>query len=168
MALKRLAICGIFTVLLAVSAQGATVSFLVIETGLHEETPIFESSRIWENAMMGVFFDTGHIVSNSPILRLSEEEQEEEMPEDAWNAIQEAMDGGAEFFVIATLDYQHPPRVLGPDPQPRAISIRLFRTNPFSFVYAQDYSVQSKITAKDEFINAMSAAKTITARLNDK
>jgi hypothetical protein len=118
--------------------------------------------------MMGVFFDTGHIVSNSPMLRITEDFQEDELPEDAWIAIREALDGGAEFFVIAKLDYQHPPRVLGKEPQPRAISIRLFRTNPFSFVYAQDYSVQSKITAKDEFINAMSAAKTITARLNDK
>jgi hypothetical protein len=168
MALKKVAIITIFAVLLAVSAQGATVSFLVIETGLREETPIFESSKIWENALMDVFFDTGHIVSNAPILRLSSNDRPEGLPLEAREALGEALDGGADFFILAMLDYQNPPKVLGEEPQPQGISIRLFRTNPFKFVYAQDYSVQAKVTAKDEFINAMSAARTIIARLNDK
>jgi hypothetical protein len=168
MALKKFTISMIFTVLLAVSAQGATVSFLVIETGLREETPIFESSKIWENALMDVFFDTGHIVSNAHILRLNSNDSREGLPSEAKDALGEALEGGADFFVLAMLDYQNPPKVLGEEPQPRGISIRLFRTNPFKFVYAEDYSVQVKVTAKDEFIKAMSAARTVIARLNDK
>jgi len=114
------------------------------------------------------FFDTGHIVSNSPILRLNSRDSREGLPEEARTALEEALEGGADFFVLAMLDYQNPLKVLGEEPQPRGISIRLFKTNPFKFVYAQDYSVQAKVTAKDEFINAMSAARTVIARLNDK
>jgi hypothetical protein len=168
MALKRLIIGIILTVSLVVSAQGATVSFLVIETGLQKETPVFESSRVWENALMDVFFDTGHIVSNSPILRLYTEDNQEGLPEQARSALEDALEGGADFFVLAMLDYQHPLKLLGKEPKPQGISLRLFRTKPFKFLYSQDYSGQTEITVNDEFINAMSAVRTIISRLNDK
>jgi hypothetical protein len=155
-------------IVIGVSAQGATVSFLIVETGLREETPIFESSKIWENALMDVFFDTGHIVSNSPILRLSSGSSSEELPVEARNALGEALEGGAEFFVLAVLDYQHPAKMPGEEPKPRTVSIRVFKTKPFKYLCTQNYSIQAKITGKDEFINAMNAARTIIARLNDK
>jgi hypothetical protein len=168
MVLKRVTVGIIFTVAIAVSAQGATVSFLIVETGLREETPIFESSKIWENALMDVFFDTGHIVSNSPILRLSSGDSPEELPAEARSVLEEAREGGAELFVLAMLDYQHPAKVPGEEPKPRTVSIRVFKTKPFKYVCTQDYSIQAKSTGKDEFVNAMNAARTIVARLNDK
>ena len=50
--------------------EAATVSFLVIETGLTDEAGSRQHSGLWESGLLDVFFESGHIVSNAPILRL--------------------------------------------------------------------------------------------------
>jgi hypothetical protein len=142
----------------------STVSFLVIETGLGEESPANESSILWETALMDVFFDMGHIVSNAPVLRLPEKPARE-FPEEARVDFNEALTGGAEFFIIALLDYQGTPD--GEVPKPRSISLRLFRIKPYQFLFKQDYAGGVRLSAEEEFAGAKNAARAITSHLKD-
>ncbi|MFP3043024.1 hypothetical protein LQZ19_14510 [Treponema primitia] len=168
MFIKNISIVAFLTVVLAVSAQGATVSFMVIETGLKAETPAIESSRLWEDALLGVFFDTGHIVSNTPILRVSEKPQKN-LPDEAKASLGEALDGGADFFILAVLDYQNQPKTGIELPKPRSISIRLFKTEPYRFIFSQEYTPAAEIrtTDTDDLASAMRAARAIAAHLKD-
>jgi hypothetical protein len=152
--------------ILTASAQGATISFMVIETGLKEEIPTIGSSKLWEDALLGVFFDTGHIVSNTPILRIPEKPLQD-LPDEAKRPFDEALAGGMDFFVIALLDYKNPSQI-GQPVKPRAISLRLFRTRPYKFLFTQEYSEEALLKVADERTNAASAARIIAAHLQDK
>jgi hypothetical protein len=150
---------------LGVSAQAATVSFMVIETGIREEIPTVDSSRLWEYALLDVFFETGHIVSNTPILRVAEK-PEKNLPEEARAPLNEALEGGAELFVLAVLYYQNPTRA--ENLQPGNISLRLFKTTPYRFLYSQEYTAHDlSATGKDDINNAMKVARAIAAHLSD-
>jgi hypothetical protein len=121
-----------------------------------------------------VFFDTGHVVSNSPILRISEKPQKN-LPDEARVSLNEALEGGAEFFILAVLDYQNQPRSGNAVLKPRNISLRLFKTDPCRFLVSQEYSPEAvfsesvlregRITEKDELVNAMGAARGIASHI---
>jgi hypothetical protein len=161
---KKLGAGALLAMALAVSAHGATVSFMVIETGIREEIPTADSSRLWEYALLDVFFDTGHIVSNAPILRVSEKPQKN-LPDEAREPLNEALEGGAEFFVVAVLDYQNPAQGGSADLQPRNISLRLFQTTPYRFLYSREYAPDLSLAGKDEISNARDLARVIAAHL---
>jgi hypothetical protein len=167
MFLKKLGAGALLAMVLTVSAPAATVSFMVIETGIREEIPVADSSRLWEYALLDVFFDTGHIVSNAPILRVAEK-PEKSLPDEARAPLKEALEGGAEFFIVAVLDYQNPAPTGTKDLQPRNISLRLFKTAPYRFLYSQEYAAHELSAAeKDEVNNAMKIARGIAAHLSD-
>jgi hypothetical protein len=118
-------------------AFGFTLSFLVIETGLGENGPHPEASLVWENRLLAEFFDAGHIVSNAPLLRLAEDPGTD-FPGAAREDFEEAAAGGADFFVLALLDYRDAPdrREL----KPRHLSLRVFRVDSRELMYRRDYA----------------------------
>ena len=62
MVCKRLLGTAVLFMLLTFSASASTVSFLVVETGLHDGFASPQSSsRLWEEGLMAFFFDSGHI-----------------------------------------------------------------------------------------------------------
>jgi hypothetical protein len=142
--------------------SAATVSFLVVETGIAEDTAV-ESSSAWESGLMDVFFDAGHIVSNAPILRLSKE-PEKLFPDEVQGSFNEALEGGADFFVLALLEFQGPPD----NPKPRRISLRLFRTRPYQFIYEEQLNGSPQTVPGEEFTAARNAARAIISRLQDR
>jgi hypothetical protein len=167
MCLKKLTIGALLATLLSVSAHAATVSFLVIETGVREDVPTVQSSRLWEYALLDVFFDTGHIVSNAPIARVSERPQKN-LPDEARSSLDEALEGGAEFFVVAVLDYQNPSQGELDQWRPRKISLRLFKTMPYRFLYSREYAAADlRIAESDEVSNVMSVVRAMAAHLRD-
>jgi hypothetical protein len=167
MFLKKLSIGAFFAVVLAVSAHAATVSFMVIETGIREEIPTVNSSRLWEYALLDVFFDTGHIVSNTPILRVADRPQKN-LPDAARGSLKEALEGGAEFFVVAVLDYQDTSQTGSGQLRPRNISLRLFQTTPYRFLYSREYTATDlRIAEKDEINSAMNVVRAMAAHLRD-
>ena len=93
MALKRILILLPLLVIMMLPLEAATVSFLVAETGLRDDGKANEYSRLWENSLMEVFFEEGHIVSNSPVLRLTQK-SEKEFPDEAMADLSGAIDGG--------------------------------------------------------------------------
>jgi hypothetical protein len=92
----------VFLVLETLSA--ATVSFLVVETGLAEGSIRPQSSLLWENGLMDAFFDAGHIVSNAPIMRIPEKTAEK-LPGPVRIELDQARNGGADYFIVVLLEY---------------------------------------------------------------
>jgi hypothetical protein len=162
MVLKKALIVPVLAGLLGFPLSAATISFLVVETGLQEGNSAAESSGIWENALMDAFFDAGHIVSNAPIMRLNGNPGGI-FPSEAQKDFDEAVAGGADFFVLALIEYQGPPD----KPKPQAISLRLFKTTPYKFMFEQRYAGKPDIPPGEEFAGAKDAGRTIISHLDD-
>jgi len=58
--------------ILGFPASAATVSFLVVETGIERGIPATNFGTTWEDGLMTSFFDAGYIVTNNPFLRVEE------------------------------------------------------------------------------------------------
>ena len=115
--LKKYLFTGLFIVISAAFPLGAaSVSFLVIETGPTGGVPRTPYSILWENSLMDVFYESGHIVSNAPIMRMSAKPADG-FPNEAERDYNDAKKGGMEFFIVAILE--HPES---------AVSMRLFNT----------------------------------------
>ncbi|MDR2363854.1 MAG: hypothetical protein LBD65_05515 [Spirochaetaceae bacterium] len=145
----------------------ANISFLVIETGIREEGAVHESSNLWETGLLDVFFDAGHIVSNAPIMRLNKS-QNKEIPDEARGNLEEAIQGGADFFILALLDYQGAAAANAPKIKPQAVSVRLFRTRPYKLLYEQFYSDGAQTPGNDELTKAKGAARSIIPHLGKR
>jgi hypothetical protein len=113
---------------------------------------------------MDVFFDEGHIVSNAPMMRLPEK-PEGEFPREAVEDLQDAREGGADFFVLALLDYAGSPAA-GNQRPPRTVSLRLFKINPYQFLFEQLFFGTVSASAKDDFLNAKKAVQSIIPRIH--
>jgi hypothetical protein len=154
--------------LLAVSPVfTATISVLVIETGVREGGPVNESSIIWETSLLDVFFDAGHIVSNAPIRSLNKSPNKE-IPDEVRGNLEEAIQGGADFFILALLDYQGTAAVNTQKIKPQSVSLRLFSANPYKLLYEQFYSARTQSPGNDELTNAKGVARLILPHLKDR
>ncbi|MDR2186129.1 MAG: hypothetical protein LBO80_10785 [Treponema sp.] len=162
MALKHRLPVLFFTALAVFPASAATVSFLVVETGIAEGAAA-ESSGIWESGLMDAFFDAGHIVSSAPVLRLSGA-PDKPLPGEAEGSFNEALEGGADFFVLALLEFQDSPD----NPKPRRISLRLFSTRPRRFIYEEQLNGGPETVPGEEFAAARNAARAIVSRLQER
>lgn len=130
---------ALFFIMAAVfPARAATISILIIETGLQQDLPAAEFSRSWEDALMDSFFDRGHIVSNAPILRLAGLEGAEFPDEAARAELRNAQEGQADFLVVALLDYRGVSDKKAM--KPRGVTFRLFKVNSAQVVFEQTYS----------------------------
>jgi hypothetical protein len=125
----------ILAALSAFPLPAATVSFMVMETGLGESRELNNASILWENTVLDAFFEAGHIVSNAPMLRVpgpaSPAGTGAEMPEAAREGFEGAREGGADYFILVHLDY---PGAGDRNQRPRDVSLRLFRVRPRAFI----------------------------------
>lgn len=138
----------------ALQVSAATVSVLVVETGLPFDLPTPEFSRQWENGVMDGFFDGGHIVSNAPIARIRGQAGEE-FPGEVQGEFAGAREGGADFMVLVLLDYTGYTNKTAP--RPLKMAFRLFRVSPYQFIYEQRYS--------DDFPGPAAAVGTLLPRM---
>jgi hypothetical protein len=145
--------------------SGATVSFMVIETGVSENSPANASSNLWESGMMDGFFDAGHIVSNAPMLRL-EQKPDRKFPEEARQELKDAQEGGADFFVLIFLEYR--PSTTGEAQVPGNISLRLFRITPHKILYEARYPGGAGVPPGEQLLHAKNTARMIIPHLRDK
>lgn len=153
----------IFCGLCSMRVQAATVSFLIIETGLPMEAGTSAYSFQWESALLDVFFDAGHIVSNAPVLRL-DQKPVEIFPNAACPDLADAVEGGAEFFILALLDYSTPVNEV--IQKPRHISLRLFQTRPHRLVYERQYTDAGSGSPNSDFDNLKRSLRDIVPHLN--
>ncbi|MDR0486791.1 MAG: hypothetical protein LBG91_00945 [Treponema sp.] len=145
-------------ILLAVLPLGAaTVSCLIIETGLPPGGSN-QHSGLWESGLLDVFFESGHIVSNAPMMRL-DLKPTEIFPEEARQELDEAVEGGVEYLILAILEYQN-------GLKPLNVSLRLFKTRPLAMIYETSYADTKSKNLKEEFDNLKQAARGLVPRLN--
>ena len=138
--LKKFLAAGLLFYALAVTPLGAAnVSFLILETGLPAESPVNRYSILWENSLMEIFFETGHIVSNAPMLRLNEKPAGN-FPHEAERDFDDAKDGGMDYFFIALIDHK----------LPRNVSMRLFSIETQQMIQQQIFTDTVSSTAKEE------------------
>ena len=160
--LKKNIVLGlIFCIFAAFPLSAANVSFLVMETGLRQTSPSVRHSVMWENGLMEIFFEFGHIVSNAPMLRVFEE-PEGGLPSDAEMDYEAARSGGMDFFVIAIINY--PAR--GNNPRPQNVVLRLFSTESEKMLHEQTFSDTRSRTQKEEYDFIKGAIAEFAASLN--
>ncbi|GHV63563.1 hypothetical protein AGMMS49587_14010 [Spirochaetia bacterium] len=163
MALKRILTLLLLMAVMILPLQGATVSFLVIETGLRDDRKANEYSVLWESSLMDVFFEEGHIVSNSPSLHLAQK-TDKELPDEAMADLSGAIDGGVDYFILALLDF---PAVAGGKVQkPGDISLRLYKTRPYQFLYEERYAGRNNNNMKDEFARVKQTVRRLIPHIN--
>ena len=142
--------------------NAATVSFLVIETSVSEESPVYQYSGLWESGLMDVFFESGHIVSNATMMRLAYKPASG-FPAEAQNDMDEALEGGVDYFIIALLDYNNSGES---GLRAQNISLRLFKTRPLTMIYEGHYSDTRSRTTQEEYDNLREAVRGLVPRLN--
>jgi hypothetical protein len=162
---KSLFLALIASALVSYQVSAATISFLVLETGLPMEAAANEHSGLWESGLLDVFFEGGHIVSNAPVLRI-DGKPSKSLPEEAEEAFDEAVAGGAEYFIVAVLDYSKPGD--GIAEKPNNVSMRIFKANSEKSIYEGKYTDKVSKNLKDEFENVKKAARGILPRINGK
>jgi hypothetical protein len=163
MAIKRLGVLFSFSVLCVFPLSASMVSVLIIETGLKPENSAGEYSTLWEDGLMGVFFDSGHIVSNGAIIRL-EKQPAKDFPDEARADFLEAREGGVEYLVIALLEYTETNGTY----KPSGVSLRVFSVSPGNLVYKREFSAAGDLGLQEEYVRAREAAGTIITHLKDR
>ena len=146
---KKTIVQALLFCIIAIPLYPASVAFLIIEAGPPREGPTSQQTIIWENNLMEVFFESGHIVTNSPILRLTQR-PEDGLPHAAVSDFEDARNGGMDFFVIAVVNH----------PAPHNVSLRLFRTNSPELVTEQTYTDRAFRTRKEEQDTIMEDIRT--------
>jgi len=160
---KRLFGLAAMFLLLAFPVSAFMVSVLVVETGLSEEASSMPYAGLWEGGLMDAFFDAGHIVTNSPAARM------EKKPSQIFTGFLEedyndAVSGGAEYFILCFLEYQNRGGVVSPV----RMDLKLYKTDSRRLVYEQNFPVGSGKNNDEEFQLAKKAGLTIISQIKDK
>jgi hypothetical protein len=148
---------GLFFGLIAVFPLGAAnVSFLVMETGPSKEDPDGKYPVLWENGLLEIFFESGHIVSNFPILRIAEKPADN-FPDEAERDFENAQEGGMDFFLVGIVDYTR-----------SGVSLRLFNTKSPKMIQEEKYMIKTYKNTKEEYESIKAAIRVMVARLNQE
>ena len=135
-------------------ASAANVSFLVIEAGLPNGQAASNQSNLWEEGLLDVFFESGHIVSNAPVLSIPHK-PDAGFPGEADKDFADAINGGMEYFVIAIISH----------PAPHNVSLRLFRTSSQDMLFEQTYSDSRHVSARDEHSAIMNSIRDFATQV---
>jgi hypothetical protein len=157
---KKIAFVFCLGVFFALNASAYMVSFFIIETGLPLEGAKTQYSKLWENTFFDVFFDAGYIVCNSPMMRI-ESKPKMSLEKFVQNEVDEARDGGADYFLVAQLDYS------GGSTTPREVSLVLFTVTPFKLIKEQKVMERKYKSEKEEFEDLKSIVKGIVPKTNE-
>jgi len=163
MSCRRLLSTFVMFLLITFSVSASTVSFLVVETGLNDGiSGPQSSSRLWEEGLMGIFFDAGHIVTNNPILRMDTPVPAEIRGTIVEYDYNEAVMGGAEYIVVGFLEYE----VQGIRAVPIRMNIKIYSTVPEELVFEQDFPVGRNTGEDNQLVR--NAGRTIISHIKDR
>ncbi|MCL2763522.1 MAG: hypothetical protein FWD36_10050 [Treponema sp.] len=152
--MKKTFIVGLCICIFAVSPiSAAAVSFLVIEAGQPEGNAAKQYASAWENGLLETFFESGHIVSNAPLLRLAEKPTHN-FPDEAELDFRLAQEGGMDYFIVTIVE--HPGF---------NVSLRLFSTKSRLLIEEYTYTGKTPNTMKKEYEHIKTAVRVMTAYL---
>ena len=160
---KRLGCIAVLLMVLIFPASASLVSFLVLETGLNEGASGTQYGTIWEEALMSSFFNAGHIVTNSPILRM-EQKPAQDLTGQVKADFDEAALSGAEYYVLGFLYYE----IRGRAAAPVDIALKTYKTNTGELVFEQNFPVGIGRNPREEYQFAQNAALVIISQLKDR
>jgi hypothetical protein len=160
---KRLGWIAVLLVVLIFPVSASMISFLVVETGLNEANPSTDFGSLWEGALMSSFFEAGHIVTNSPIMRMEKKPAQDltGMVEIDFN---QAALGGAEYFVLGYLNHEIRERGV----VPVDITIKTYKINNKELIFEQSFPVGSARNQREEFQFAKNAGQFIVSRIRGR
>lgn len=138
----------------ALPAGAAMISVKVIETGFPGDGPANRYSVLWENGLMDVYFDLGHIVSNSPILRLPQGIADG-FPYEIERDYDEARETGMKYFIVAIVSH----------PSPYKVSLRFFSTKSTEMIYELRYTDNPSLLENDRVKKIKKAIQETAAQL---
>ena len=144
---KNIVLGLLFCIFAVFPLNAANVSFLVMETGIQQGSPSVRYSTLWENGLMEVFFEFGHIVSNAPMMQLFERPKDI-FPAEAERDYKDAKEGGIDFFIIAIINY---PTTRANAVKPQNVILRLFNTKSENLLHEKTYSDTKSKTPKEEY-----------------
>ena len=159
---KRLCILAVLLILLYTPAFASLISFSFVETGVGNDIPGTQHGSVWEGGLMEVFFNAGYIVTNSPLSRI------ERKPEHTLSGIiltefEEAVEGGAEYFVLGFLECL----VDGGSAVPININIIIYKTNSRERIFEYIFPINNTRTLAQEFDFAKDAGIIILNQIKD-
>jgi len=145
---------GFVAVFFAPAPLGAaTVSVLVMEAGQSRENQGGLYPIQWENGLLEVFFDSGHIVSNFPKIQIAKK-SDDDFPPEASRDFNSAQEGGMEYFLVAIVDYAQ-----------SNVSLRLFSTQSSKMIHEQRYAASTFRSSKEEYEKIKTAVRTMTTQI---
>jgi len=152
-----------FLFILAIPVSASMVSFLVVETGLNENVPTNQLSTLWGGGLMGAFFDDGHIVTDSPVVRMEKRPAQDFTGQVEMDYI-EAVEAGAEYFILGFLEY----KIVSGRVTPVNIVVKLYDTDSKKLLFEQDFPVGTGRNLAEEHQIAQNAGRVIIAHLKDR
>ena len=159
---KRLVSLAILLLLLVFPSFASMVTFLVVETGLDEGAANTQHSSIWEGALMSVFFDAGHIVTNHPIARM-EKKPDKDLSGSIMIGFIEAIEGGSEYFILGFLEYVNNGEMM----IPIGIIIKLYRTDSEELIFEQNFPAGNSRSLGEEIQMAQNVARILVSNIRD-
>ena len=151
---RKLIISVFLSLLFAMPVGAANVSVMVMETGLPKDGSSSQYSIMWENGIMEVLFESGHIVSNSPIMRLTQKPRDG-FPDEAEMDFEGAKESGMDYFIVIIIDY----------PSPYKVSVRLFSAKSTEMIQEKTYTDNPAQTTNDRNKSIKAAIAETSVRL---
>ena len=112
---------------------------------------------------MAAFFDDGHIVTDSPVVRM-----EKRPSQDFTGQVQadyvEAVEAGVEYFLLGFLEYQ----VVAGKVIPVNITLKLYGTDSKRLIHEQVFPVGTGKNLADEHQIALNAGRVFISHLKDR
>jgi len=160
---KRLGGMAVLFMLMAFPVSASMVSLLIVETGVNEGVTSGRYSSLWEGGLMAAFFDAGHIVTNSPITRM-EKKPGRDLSGIVEADFEEAVRGGADFFILGFLEYEN----RGDSAIPVGIALRLYSSNSRKLVYEHNLPAGTGKNLDEEYKYAQNAGRLLIPHLKDR
>ncbi|MCL2094302.1 MAG: hypothetical protein FWH12_08955 [Treponema sp.] len=159
---KRLVFLVCLCIILGLPLSASMVSFFLVETGIPDSSPNTQYTRIWEDGLMDAFFEAGHIVTNSPASRFDTEPSSEicEVVEFEFN---EAVEGGAEYFIVGYLRYE----TNGPRQIPQEITLQVYSTQNSALLHVLYFPAGSGRDNQEEFQIAKNAGWVVITQMRN-
>ena len=169
--MKKQSFILILSILGLMSLNAATISVLVVETGLSSGNGCTSSAMVWESGFMDIFFEAGHIVSNAPCVQIANAFDSNAdrfassgvLPREVNGDFDQARIGGADFFVLVILDYKEGSLELS-----KEVFIRVFRVSTGELLHETKIAARLWKNNDEEFIDVKHQAEKIVPQFVKK
>jgi hypothetical protein len=157
---RLMAVTAALLMLMALPASASMVSILLVETGLGESAPNTQYASLWEGGLMEAFFNAGHIVTNSPVARMAQKPDLDLSGFIEFDFV-DAVEGGADFFILAFLQFKNSARAASPE----LLCVKIYSTGTRELVYQETFSA-GRANLTDEYRHAQDVGRILLSHIS--